>query len=528
MMNIRKWLFRWLVRGSAGSGVWSVHGHHRESGSVDPEAAHRKVAIVYAAVSSIARNLQQVPVYAVRHFARVGRGKGRTDRLPDNHPLSALLLRPNPEEDFSAIVEAITILLNIRGEALMELASNGKGPMARPSELHVHPSKWIQRVDVGSDGKYSEFTLRGDGKEFKIPGDQGVFFKFYNPANPWRGLAPLDAAWQAADMHYAQQLFNAKFFDRGAVPSLVLKLDEKSGYSGPLTTEQKARLREQLQGLHGGLDKAFGVTVVGVGETLEKVGASINDMHFEQLARWSEREILAVYGVPPIILGIVETANRANSIEQRRMFWEERLIPTGEDICSLLNRKLVPRFGENLQIVFDYSQVPAMRRDVKAISDAVIPLIYAGVQTINEVREEWLDKPPVPWGDQWWHGGQEISTGEPNVDADEVRSLIQPEIARRMVREWKNATTARLREGAKTPTEAFPPGREAKKAVHKFGIPYSAAWQLARAVHMELALNWNEISPADGAAEMFDRLLKGITDAGGDNAEQEKMKHGNS
>ena len=361
------------------------------------------------------------------------------------------------------------------------------------------------------------------GELINIPGNSALFFKYTNPRDPWRGMSPMKAAFQAADTYYAAQLFNARWFDNAGVPSLVVGFDKDSGYS-ELSKETRQRIREEIKIFQAGLQNARGVMIMGPGEKIQALGTDMKDMDFEKLLRFEKSEILAVFGVPPILVGDVDNANRANSSEQRRVFWEEVMIPMVEDVASLMNRKLTPRYGPGLIVQPDYSQVPALRKDLKGLSDGVIPWLDAWAMTINEARDQFLDLPPVPWGDEPFslqYGNVDGSEPEPppviappkpaNPDDEPVQTpdgKILPSAGRALVAEWKNATLSRIREGANTPLLAFPPSREAKKATKKFGLPSAAAWELARALHKELAVCWDPRSPESSVASLFDQTLE--------------------
>lgn len=526
-MSLRSTVARWLPppilnyirRSLVPNSAWKIYGYPSDAG-LQAEEAYEKVGWVYGCVRVIARNIAQVPFYAVRSVP--GRGKGRIDQLPDSHPLSQLLLHPNEENDFSGIIEATSTGLGLRGEAFWEFDAplRGENGKPRPVRIHARPPQWITEVHVENE-QYASYDMRVPslGRLISVPGDMGLLFKCFNPTNPWRGLAPMTAAFQAADSYYAAQLLNSKFFKRGAIPSLAIGFDEKSNVMA-LDKVQRDRILEDMQKMYGGLDaeSLHGVLVLGPGEKPFPIGSDLKDMHFEHYMRFNKDEILAVYGVTPIMLGGVEDANRANSVEQRKFFWEETAIPQCDDIVTLINRKIAPRFGSGVFVRADYSQVPALRRDLKSLGDGVLPWVSAYVLTINEAREDYLDLPPVEWGDEpfdinKWNVEEEsvaqptaLPPGVPEADGEQESFAFT---MRRVVSEWKNATISRIREGAQDPLRAFPPGREAKKA-RRFGLPQEIAWQMARAASLELSVKWRSDAPQSCAAEIFDSVLEQI------------------
>jgi HK97 family phage portal protein len=531
-MSVKTTLARWLLPaalsermgmieragGSRDSGhsvvpdsSWAWQGYRRNPGLLAIEA-YERVGWVYACVRALARNAQQVPFLAKRIVP--GRGQGRIEQLPDSHPLSQLLLHPNEEEDWSGLIEASVTGLELRGESFWELVGelNGTDGNPRPARIFARPPEWLYKVDIENDA-YKQFRLRLPqyGEELIIPGNKGVLLKYFNPHDPYRGLAPLKAAFQAADTYYAAQLLNAQFFNSGGLPSVVLGYQKNAPYR-----EVDRTVRERIRAeMHKYFSSAWRkVAVLDPGMVILNDGTAVKDMDFAKLLEVSKTEILAVYGVPPIILGEVENANRANSTEQRAMFWQERIVPIDEDIASYFNRKVAPRFGQGVFIQPDFSQVPALRQSMKEMADGVIPWVTADIMVINEARRDYLGKDPVPWGDEPFHPQPEMNSPPPDNSANSSNSAnqdggkISPETVRMVLKQWKNSTLSRMREGVRDPLLAFPPGRESKNAARRFGMPQRAAWELARAISVEVALYWETEAPEDGVAQLFEKTLE--------------------
>lgn len=496
--------------------AWRWWGFRRDIGIL-AEDAYEKVGWVYGCVRAISRNVQQVPFMAVRSVP--GRGKGRIERLPDSHPLAQLLARPNEEDDMSGILEAISTHLELRGEGFLEL--DGELPGAdgnpRPAYIYARPPEWIWKVDVKND-RYTAFHMRLPqySSVIDIPGNKGVLFKYFNPRDPWRGLAPMKAAYQAADTYYAAQMFNSNFFQMGGIPSLVIGFDKNSPYR-EFNKDVRERLRAEMEIFYSGIHSGRRVAVLEPGMVMLSDGSKTKDIDFAKLLAFEKTEILAVFQVPPIELGEVENANRSNSDNQRRMFWQEKIVPIVEDFVGLFNKKISPRFGAGCFVQPDFSQVPALRQNLAELAGGVIPWVSSGIMTINEARKDYLDRDPVPWGDEPYNpqtgmnsdGGEPDTPPDPN-ETDDTGGKISPDAVRQMLAEWKNAAISRVRDGARRPLDAFPPYREAKKAARKFGVPLVPARELARALSIEMALAWNTLTPEDGLADLFDQTTERI------------------
>jgi hypothetical protein len=92
----------------------------------------------------------------------------------------------------------------------------------------------------------------------------------------------------------------------------------------------------------------------------------------------------------------MEYANYANALAQDLDFWNNTIIPILMVFEAAINKQLIwPIYGEEFQIKFDLSDVPALKGDPLKQSVEYKNYVDSGVMTPNEVREK-LDLPPLP------------------------------------------------------------------------------------------------------------------------------------
>lgn len=527
MATFRQTLVKWLTKSHAPENLYGpVYGYSYKQ-RLGYEDAYELVGWVYRAIRVINTNIQQAKITAVQKIKGRG-GVTRLEPLPDIHPLMELLKYPNDVDDMSSMMESVSTHLNLRGEALWEVESNPSDAKAMPTRLISYPPQFINRVVIEGN-KPAGYELIVNAQKFTIPNKDAIFFKLFNPRNPFRGLGPMSAAFTAAESDYNAQKFNKRWFDAAIAPGIVVKFKEDYPIES-LTPELRERMRTEIQRVYGGVDKSQGVMILGPGQETDKIGNEIKDMSFGNLRKANRDEIFACFGITPIMAGIVEDTNRASAQEERAMFWQDTLIPMLGDVTANLTRKLCPRYtnGQNLAIIGDVSEIPALRPNMKALMDWLLPAIDADTITINEARATYLKMPPVPWGDgplveqpnnpqnedPAAAGGADGKDPkppkkDPKANPDEPKGL-QPSQVRALVSEYKNAVVNRIISGATDPIAAFPLYREANRASKKYGIPQDAAVQLARAIYGELSIVWDKQRPATGASNLFDEFLADI------------------
>lgn len=333
------------------------------------DAGYRKNAIVYRAVTLIAKSLASVPWLLYQG-----------DEEVDTHPLLDLLHKPNPLQGGSLLMESLVSSLLLSGNAYLEAVS-GK---TAPSELYVLRSDRV-RVIPGEDGFPSGYEYRVNGQTRTIEVDFSAgelplgHLKFFNPLNDWYGMSPLEAALKALDIHNTVSGHNLALLQNGGRPSGALMIRDTT-----LSETQRSQLREDLKGVYEGAANAGRMMILEGDFKWEEMGLSPKDMDFTEGKNLSARDIAQAFGVPPMLVGIPGEATFSNYKEARFHLWEDTILPLLDMILDHFNMWLVPKFGKDLRLSYDPDEIPALapRRDAtwKKVNDAAF-------LTLNEKRQ---------------------------------------------------------------------------------------------------------------------------------------------
>lgn len=130
------------------------------------------------------------------------------------------------------------------------------------------------------------------------------------------------------------------------------------------------------------------------------------DINFTELKKEVRNKIMAVYGVTPMKVSIVETGKLANPEEQIEVA-NDTVRAEQQEAESVLNMKLIPLFKNSENLKFTFNPVEEKIDDQLKLKDmelkqAQIDEIYLRnkVMTINEVREKRSFGNPVTWGQE--------------------------------------------------------------------------------------------------------------------------------
>ena len=129
----------------------------------------------------------------------------------DEHPVLAMLARPNPRQSGMAFMETLYLHLLMAGNAYVERVEAGQ-------TAHLHPLRPDQvDVETGGDGWPVALVHRtGAGRrrvETGSDGAPGLHLRLAHPLDDVSGFAPLEAALTALDVHNAAGAWNKALLD---------------------------------------------------------------------------------------------------------------------------------------------------------------------------------------------------------------------------------------------------------------------------------------------------------------------------
>ena len=118
---------------------------------------------------------------------------------------------------------------------------------------------------------------------------------------------------------------------------------------------------------------------------------SHTDLDFLQGRKAQRDEILNIFGIP---VGLVsENATEANAKVAERQFIERTLYPKLVRLAQKISQELLPFYGDRLIAEFDDIRPTDTEARLSEIR-AAYPLL-----SINELRANYFQLPPVPWGE---------------------------------------------------------------------------------------------------------------------------------
>jgi HK97 family phage portal protein len=310
-----------------------------------------KNPVVFRCVRLIAESASSVPWLLMDGEAEVA-----------EHPVRALLGRPNGRQGGADFLDAVFSHLMVAGNAYVEaVAVDG-----RVRELHaLRPDR--MRVVAGSDGWPVAYDYAVGGRSVQFRQDAGgalppvLHLANFHPLDDHYGFAPLEAALTSLDVHNAAASWNKALLDNSARPSGALVYRTDAG--GNLTDAQFERLKRELEDGYQGARNAGRPLLLEGGLDWKAMALTPKEMDFVEAKNGAAREIALAFGVPPMLLGIPGDNTYANYQEANRAFWRQTVVPLVGRVAGAFEHWLLPAFGEGLRFAPDLDQVPALSSD---------------------------------------------------------------------------------------------------------------------------------------------------------------------
>ena len=336
---------RVAVWGSAGRVAWSP----RDTVSLTRNGFQGN-PVGFRAVKMIAEAAAALPVICQDSARRY-----------EAHPVLALLTRPNPAQGRADLLEAAYASLMLAGNAYVEAVPAEEGGLA---ELHVLRSDRMSLVP-GADGWPAAYDYAVGGRKHRFAPEIICHIKTFHPQDDHYGLAPLQAAATALDVHNAAARWSKALLDNAARPSGAIVYRGADGM-GAMSQDQFERLQSELETHHQGARNAGRPMLLEGGLDWKPMGFSPSDMEFQKTKEAAARDIALAFGVPPMLLGIPGDATYANYAEANRAFYRLTVLPLAQKVLAQMAAWLSGLTGDVIDLAPDLDQVPALAAEREA------------------------------------------------------------------------------------------------------------------------------------------------------------------
>lgn len=262
-------------------------------------------------------------------------------------------------------------------------------------KIHVPRPDRIECKPIDQKGSVSYGRQRSSGAIEPWNMKNVVHFSSFNPISDYQGFGSVQAAQQSSILELYTITFGKKYYQNAVLPSMIFKVPEM------LDPASYERVLAELQRLHVGVDKFFGVALLEAGvEPVEITKTSPQDANFQEMKEMSREEILTSLGCYHIA-ALLNGESKTAVLTAYRLFYEITLMPLLQNFSDTINKELLSQYddSEELKFEFDLRSAPGLRENILDQSMADYRYVMVGIKTINEVRKERGFGKDLDWGD---------------------------------------------------------------------------------------------------------------------------------
>ena len=273
----------------------------------------------------------------------------------ENHPILALLNKPNPMQSWEKFLTQMIGSHDIAGEGDVLKIGIGQSvelwPL-RPDWLEI--TTFSMGLPVSCSYTPSDTYEESTVKQYQF--SELMIWAEYNPLFRWRGLSPLYSAAYSIDTLNEYAKSNKAMLENGMTPSGVLWTDSE------VSDTSFNRLQEQFNGKYAGAKNSGKPMILDGGLKWQGMSFTPREMEFVSGKRLSQLDVCQVLRVPPQIIGIEGSQTFANYEQARAAFYEDEVIPMVNGLLSELLGFLRKDFKipANYQLIVDTDGVTAL------------------------------------------------------------------------------------------------------------------------------------------------------------------------
>lgn len=297
---------------------------------------------------------------------------------PNNKKRIQDLLRfENIEEDFLQFLRSIATDILVFGEAYCELVwQNGEVIglyMIDAVSMTTHFDKH------GTVIKYTQ-SLERSTQTVDFEPDQIIRWWLPDPRAKKKALSFIEHLKDPVYLEQSMITWVEKFFKQGARPNFSVELGPDTG------VEDAQRYVKFFKENYTGIQNSHVPPVMYGGGKIQECGNGTIDIDFDKGQDKQRDRVLAVYGVPPAELNIIESGNIGGGTgeSQNKAFMYNTVIPIEQTILEKFNYRVIQKgLG-----IHDW-KINTIHADYRSDVDVVTiqdKQVRNGTKTINEVR----------------------------------------------------------------------------------------------------------------------------------------------
>tara|TARA_R100000781_G_C4081644_1_gene127951 strand:+ start:948 stop:3134 length:2187 start_codon:yes stop_codon:yes gene_type:complete len=284
----------------------------------------------------------------------------------EHTPLHDLLDRPNPAQSYATFMTEVIAFGKLTGNRFIY----GIGPDTREgkvfNELYALPSHLVEIKSNGIFEPVSKYCMSYGRNQYDIEADDVLHIADFNPdydgsGSHLYGQSPLLSGLRSMTSNNEAVETGLKYLQNQTARGILTSEDES------LTPTQAQQLKDAFRRNYQGSHNAGDVIVTPKKLSWTNFGLSAGDLQLLETYNASIKDLCNIFSVPAVLLNNMESSTYNNMREAKKALYQNCVIPELDKLRDELNRWLVPLYGENLFLDFDYNSISELQQEQEKI-----------------------------------------------------------------------------------------------------------------------------------------------------------------
>jgi HK97 family phage portal protein len=189
------------------------------------------------------------------------------------------------------------------------------------------------------------------------PAEEILHLKTWNPANPQRGLSPIQAGIDAITAAKSGLESRVKQYQNQGPPVFIF--DKKANQ--PWTKEQSGQVRNWLASFFGNGRRAGEIPITGGDLGSISLGLSVKDMENLDAIPYDKDAVADLFRFPGQLLNGSKGTTFSNMAEAGAALYSRCVLPLETVLRDGLNRWIGPEYDDGQYLDFDISHIPELQ-----------------------------------------------------------------------------------------------------------------------------------------------------------------------
>ncbi len=255
----------------------------------------------------------------------------------DDHPALDFLRAGSRKLRGKRALALTNTYLDLTGEAFWII---GRDTSGLPVEYVPIPPHWV--LDLPNAMQPNFRVQPRMGVVYDIEPNQVVHFREVNPIDPYgRGVGNTHAAILELDTDHSAATFLNKFFQNNARPDFIVSGTKEA----PMSERDVARAKQAWANDYGGPKKSGRGFWSSAPLTVQQVSNGLRDNQMKDIREQQRSLISEFWGIPPEIMGRLDSSNRATIDSADYLFSKHVIRPRLELLHDHIEPFLAEEFG---------------------------------------------------------------------------------------------------------------------------------------------------------------------------------------